>query len=857
MQELILAFQILQPQVNQSPNRQGLTEMLKKLYLEIHKRQQQAQQQQQQQQQMQQPGQQQLQPQPVQQISNLAGSSQPALSVNGPAGVLQAPQLQQQLQPHQIQQLQQLQMRIQQAQQQSQQSQQQQQSQNQQQHLASQAHQAQIQALQQQGQNPLAAAANLASSPHAHPAASLGPGSVASAVGGGAVSAEVVQKWRAAFAKIKRVFYYNGASVSVNLLDAHAVLNLLKQRSDTQNEEVIKKIIQEIMEAAQEEMETPLDKFVIQAVLHDGSNGLSFGAAGQKQPAPGEAQVAPAPNGSLAGDVALGSRPVANNAQHPQHGALQGQGLLSSPATSMGALPAGQQSNLGTPAPVTVQSAVSPATNVAVKKQASAKGSPSVASAKPKKKSQSPKTATKPRKGASPKPPSVAASAASTAAQAQTAPVAVAAAAAPPPPPTAAVGPAPAGSEASLTAPGMQRQESMSAETAARVVETIVRAMEAEPVVQRPRINLSESDKKAVRDHLVVIGQLLEVNHKLMAVLFLATKSQEPIQKICTIDIVVKEQHRLLSEDQYIIGPAHTTNFIDMLRKFFIIAKEWGSRQQLHDAAGSGASQRQQAAMSSVPAQPQIQPAAHVSQPAVKTEQETPLTNMHPSALTADPSFENFQKAVKHPLDPGNLKLPAAKKRLAGKSGSSAAGSQVMPPDGSSGPQQSAVSFAPAPIILPPNMSRAEFDKLPPDTRALILRNQQTMLIRQHALGMSGAAGAPDALLLQQQGGDSRLMQLSGGVNGQEANPLLLATAQGMPANATAAQTAEEQRLQELERSKWDNPLDYLMCVLDRFSKGAERAGVEPKPILQQAFWPIARKSMSSGWGVVASDAVL
>ncbi|KAJ1837993.1 hypothetical protein LPJ57_011264, partial [Coemansia sp. RSA 486] len=322
----------------------------------------------------------------------MAGNSQPALSVNGSAGVMQTAQLQQ-LQPHQIQQLQQLQMRIQQAQQQQQQQQQSQQQQRQtQQHLTPQAHQAQIQTLQQQGQNPLLA----------HSAAVSGPGAIASA-SGGAPSAEEIQKWRSVFANIKRTFFYNGATITVNLLDAHAVLNVLKQRGDTQNEETVKKIIQDIMETAQNDMETSLSKEIIQAMLHDGFNGASFGAIGQNQPGPGETSTVPASNGSLANGIVLGNRPTAN-AQQPQPGALQGAGLLSSPAASVGVLPAAQQQNLSSSASVNVQSAVSPATQAAVKKQASGKNSPSVASAKPKKKSQSPKTTTKARKGASPKP---------------------------------------------------------------------------------------------------------------------------------------------------------------------------------------------------------------------------------------------------------------------------------------------------------------------------------------------------------------------------------------------------------------------------------------------------------------------
>ncbi|KAJ2796425.1 hypothetical protein H4S07_006227, partial [Coemansia furcata] len=90
------------------------------------------------------------------------------------------------------------------------------------------------------------------------------------------------------------------------------------------------------------------------------------------------------------------------------------------------------------------------------------------------------------------------------------------------------------------------------------------------------------------------------------------------------------------------------------------------------------------------------------------------------------------------------------------------------------------------------------------------------------------------------------------------AQPQLLAAAvQGMAALPSSVQSAEELRLRALEQDKWNNPLEYLMCVLTKFTAGAERAGVEPSPILQQAFWPLARKSMSSGWGVVAADAVL
>ncbi|KAJ2121857.1 hypothetical protein GGH17_005373 [Coemansia sp. RSA 788] len=188
--------------------------------------------------------------------------------------------------------------------------------------------------------------------------------------------------------------------------------------------------------------------------------------------------------------------------------------------------------------------------------------------------------------------------------------------------------------------------------------------------------------------------------------------------------------------------------------------------------------------------------------------QETPLTNMHPGAVTSDPALENFQKAVKHPLDPGSLKLPTAKKRAMGKSGSFTSSPSMAQAGG-----PTSAALAPAPLMLPPNMSREDFERLPQDMRMAYLKSQQVALIRQHTSAVQGMSSA-------------------------------------MPSE-------DEERLKVLEKDKWSNPLEYLMCVLGKFTKSAEKAGMEPSPILQQAFWPIARKSMSSNWGVVATDAVL
>ncbi|KAJ2538271.1 hypothetical protein EV175_006501 [Coemansia sp. RSA 1933] len=140
-----------------------------------------------------------------------------------------------------------------------------------------------------------------------------------------------------------------------------------------------------------------------------------------------------------------------------------------------------------------------------------------------------------------------------------------------------------------------------------------------------------------------------------------------------------------------------------------------------------------------------------------------------------------------------------------------------------------------------------DFEKLSLEQRTAILKNQQAVLIRQHSIGVNTS---PSGIAQQQQ-----QMQ---GWGAPQNNPLLVSAILGTEAPGVSAQSAEEQRLKILEQDKWNRPLEYLMCVLGKFSKGAEKAGVDPSPVLQQAFWPIARKSMmSSGWGVVAPDAVL
>ncbi|KAJ2123822.1 hypothetical protein IW147_002251 [Coemansia sp. RSA 720] len=479
------------------------------------------------------------------------------------------------------------------------------------------------------------------------------------------------------------------------------------------------------------------------------------------------------------------------------------------------------------PAVSAMQYAAMPATSAAVaaaKKQGSGKNSPAVSASKPKKKSQSPRT--KARK--SPQPQSNASLGGPSALpQVVQSPVPVATT-------------LPASSQAAMAA----QLPPISAEEATKTVSEIIASVAQDVSRRVERFALSDDEKRAVRNQLPTLEQLAKVSSKVMPVVFMRTRNRDIVGRACMVQMLVNEQLRILPEDQYIIRPNTTAMFIDILRNSISVAKEWGLMK-----SGSG-----------VQGAPVDARAAGPSQRAAEAAgQETPLTNMHPGAVTSDPALENFQKAVKHPLDPGSLKLPAAKKRAMGKSGSFVSSPSMAQAGG-----PTSAALAPAPLMLPPNMSREEFERMPQDMRMAFLKSQQVALIRQHTSGISSAetSSGNQALMAQQQMAQHQLhqqqlqqpMAQQMGPTGQNTNPLLLAAVHDM---SSAMPSEDEERLKVLEKDKWSNPLEYLMCVLGKFTKSAEKAGMEPSPILQQAFWPIARKSMSSNWGVVATDAVL
>ncbi|KAJ2618005.1 hypothetical protein H4S08_000085 [Coemansia sp. RSA 1365] len=777
IQELSGAIHFLQSQLSTSTNKQSVVDAIKRLIAEVQKRQNTQLQMQAALRQQQQQNQNQNQQQPTpQQMVSMPNA--PA-AVMGGAGFSQAPQFHaQQQQQHQQQQQQQQQLLQMRLQGQ--------------QHIPAQS-QAQLQALQ--GQSQLAAAFANATQQRSG-IGSLGtpatPVVSAAAVGNNSPSGDDLQVWATALRKFTRPFTYNGTQTQLNIQQASIALNQVKQNGDFQSETALSNLIREIIQACQEELKRPVPKEIFQ-ILQQESSTAATGAMGQPRAAP---------------IMTAGMQST----------------TLASPAMAMSGLPMVSPSGV-------VQHPPASAAPPSIKKQGSGKNSPSVANAKPKKKSQSPRTSTKARKSSPPK---------TSSALGTTAPM-------------TAVATAPQGPSTP------QRLGPISAETATRAVEEIIATVNSDELRRQTRKVLSDADKKIVRDNLPGLERLLSVTHNVMPAMYMRSQNRGLVIQAYTVEVVVREQRRLLEEDQFIMDPESTHAFSNIAHSIIALAKEWSQMkgQALQNQAPQGQVPPGHALQSQIQQGQTQQGQAAYPQPtsasfqgATAVDQSTPLTNMHPSALTADPALENFQKAVKHPLDPVSLRLPAAKKRAMGKgnaagdnSGMAAAAVSTTPPI-SGGNNQTQVPgsavVAPAPPMLPPNITKEEFYRLPLDTRMAILKSQQSALIRQHTSVISTAAPATVATVASQS---------------LDAHPTLLAAMD--KATPTSVQSAEEQRLEVLAKDKWNNPLEYLMCVLDRFTTSAEKAGVEPAPMLQQAFWPIARKSMTSGWGTMSMDTIL
>ncbi|KAJ2552618.1 hypothetical protein GGH95_005756, partial [Coemansia sp. RSA 1836] len=345
------------------------------------------------------------------------------------------------------------------------------------------------------------------------------------------------------------------------MISAYTAHGQLNSRGDHQNAAVLYKVIQDIVTACQAEVGRTLTKEMVQLLLQDSaqqnaSASASTSAAASAPDAPRSTNASypqqPQPSASAATTATIAA-------------GMQSVVAAASPAMAMGTVPGAiasgrNQAQQTTPAAAATAAAAAAAA-VPARKSVSGKSSPSVvANTKPKKKSQSPRTTTtKPRKATPPKPTVAAVSAAISSEL-------------PPQTHDAAV----------VALPALPRADSISTETATKIVAETIAAMDVDSIKRGPRIQLPDADKKAVRSNLPAIERLLEPLAKLLPVVYMRTREQDSIRKIFTIDVLAKEQRRLFAEDQFIISPAHINSLFEALRPFLTIAKEWGNTQQQH-----------------------------------------------------------------------------------------------------------------------------------------------------------------------------------------------------------------------------------------------------------------------------------
>ncbi|KAJ1964647.1 hypothetical protein GGI12_001281 [Dipsacomyces acuminosporus] len=830
IEEITLAAQYIQSQSVQSPDNQNLKTIFAKLIASLQQKVQPKHQQQSQ-------AQIQAQVRPQQQISQQLAAGianmRPAIPVSGAAGFTP------------LQQMQQLQMQL---------------------HS-----QPQMQAQLTQNQPHVNSQLSAAGQRVAPATSAATPGAGSQAL------SEDLQQWKQALETVTLPFIFKNQQIQVNMYLARALLTRLESMGETAGVEELRKIFVQLYQNCIQVTGKNISQEALHMLLNSPSKTALSAAQNTTAPAPAPAPAAAAapaqpaaPLADVRGAPALNSTVSINGVQVTRSISNMSANMLSSPAMSMGMPTSGagpvlsgtQHASL----PVTENALAAPggaaAANVAataaanasaaMKNQPSAKNSPSVSSTKSKKKSQSPRTTAKPRKGSSPKatPPGSTTS---------------------PPQPPAPV-PAPVAGQVGQEIPGVnptpgetaaaRRKQSVSAENAVSTVESVKSTVNPTDVSSLPYKVLNDDQKNAIKNGLPTIERMVSSISSSLPTLYMSTMDKRIVKQIYSMELTIREQARILPQDLYIITPEYLIDSRNVLAYALTTIKNWATSQREamkhHTGQIAALNDPTMAAKQGHPAS-QLLGKMPESVADGKADRQTPLTDLHPAAVTTDPSLENFQKAVKHPLDPANLKLPAAKKRASNKLVGSvpAASSSVLQnasaalaaPSHGGQPlllqqqQQQAQGqshIGPAVPMLPPGMTQEMFDNLPIETRASILQQQQSILLKQHAPGAKAAVPGQQ----QQQPSDV-----------QATSSHLWAALQNI--STASAQTTEEQNLKRLEQDKWNNPLEYLMGVLDKFTKGSEKAGVEPAPILQQAFWPIARKSMSSGWGIVASDAVL
>ncbi|KAJ2433164.1 hypothetical protein GGF42_009447, partial [Coemansia sp. RSA 2424] len=314
------------------------------------------------------------------------------------------------------------------------------------------------------------------------------------------ITNEDFQLWKQAFAKITRPFTYNGTTIALDMISAYTAHGQLNSRGDHQNAAVLYKVIQDIVTACQAEVGRTLTKEMVQLLLQDSAQQNASASASASASAAAAASAPDAPRSTNA-SYPQQPQPSASAATTATIAAgMQSVVAAASPAMAMGTVPGaiasgGNQAQQTTAAAAAATAAAAAA--VPARKSVSGKSSPSVvANAKPKKKSQSPRTTTtKPRKATPPKPTVAAVSAAISSEL-------------PPQTHDAAV----------VALPALPRADSISTETATKIVAETIAAMDVDSIKRGPRIQLSDADKKAVRSNLPAIERLLEPLAKLLPV---------------------------------------------------------------------------------------------------------------------------------------------------------------------------------------------------------------------------------------------------------------------------------------------------------------------------------------------------
>ncbi|KAJ1918156.1 hypothetical protein H4219_002797 [Mycoemilia scoparia] len=309
-----------------------------------------------------------------------------------------------------------------------------------------------------------------------------------------------------------------------------------------------------------------------------------------------------------------------------------------------------------------------------------------------------------------------------------------------------------------------------------------------------------QEDKAIIKQICIRAHLKLEEITKLLPILFLTNNESQHPETVIRVGLKVNDQHSRLEKDEYVISKTDIVAAYKFLDDAFnqLTAKCKALFQKI-----PGASQ---------------QAAANTSKGTdVSTSSSTPADSINPpKPATNDPSLETFSKAVKHQLDPSNLKLPPGKRRAVADGGASN-GSQ----GGEKSNQTAASQTAPlragtAATQLPAGMTLEEFKKLPKNIQAQIYQNEQQRLLQQKKTQI--------ALKQQQQ------QQQQKAVAGASVNL--------------------DHEMQELDKNKNEDPISYLTGVLNRVGAQADKMGTDICAVFEHTFGSITSPIFDDGgWG--------